>query len=73
MINFNKSFFSLKWLSAFGALIIATLFTLSFFFSTDADGAKENVQYVEFPPAYITAGPIEEFPPIYITATSPED
>lgn len=58
MINFNKPFFSLKWLSAFGALVIATFLALSFFFSTDADGAEENVEYIEFPSVHIIATPL---------------
>lgn len=62
MIKFNKPLFSLKWLSIFGAIVVATSFVLGFFVSTDADGAEnsENVEYMEFPTVYITATPLEE-------------
>ena len=57
MIKFDKPLFSLKWLSIFGAIVIATSLALGLFVSTDADGA-ENVEYMEFPPVYITATPL---------------
>lgn len=57
MIKFDKPLFSIKWLSIFGAIVIATSFGLEFFFSTDADGA-ENVEYMEFPPVHIIATPL---------------
>jgi len=57
MIKFDKPLFSLKWLSIFGAIVIAASLMLGFFASADADGA-ESVEYIEFPPVYITATPL---------------
>lgn len=59
MIKFDKPLFSLKWLSIFGVIVFATSFGLVFFASADADGV-ENVEYVEFPPVYIVATPLED-------------
>ena len=73
MIKFNKPLFSLKSLSIFGAIVIVALLTLGFFFSTDADGAEENVQYIDFPPLLVKAKPIIELPPIHIIASPSVD
>lgn len=59
MIKFDKPLFSIKWLSIFGVIVIATSLALGFFVSTDADGA-ENVECIEFPPIYIVATPLED-------------
>ena len=57
MIKFDKPLFSIKSLFLFGIIVIATSIILSCFVSANADGA-EKVEYIEFPPVYITATPL---------------